>query len=325
MGSRRGGRADQARRDDLPRRQHRVRQRARALRRRWPASTSRASSTRPTRQPFSHIHRPGRRRRRPLHPRLPALLPRVATPTRALPAAAREVNEAMPAYAVDLLGRRSTAAWPAARAHPRRRLPRRRQGDGVLRRVRAARRAGAARRARRSPPTRCTTTTSCAALGFAPWDGGAGRRARSSRPTTRSTAALAPADLPGARAVVDGRGVLDPRRFAAAGVDAAPHRASAGRSARQRSERRDDALARAAVAVELRAARRAACARARPAPRSRVEVDEHVPARLDRLDPLGRVAQRHARHARRGRPPSARRRSRSASRARAHSSAVNAR
>src|SRR5256885_12278267 len=28
-----------------------------------------------------------------------------------------------------------------------------------------------------------------------------------------------------------------------------------------------------------------------------VEDDQHVPARLDGLDPLGRVAQRHARHA----------------------------
>ena len=71
----RGGRADQARRDDLPRRQHRPGQRVRALRR-----------------PHRHRHRPRDRRRqlaalqphppprgggrRPLHPGLSALLPR---------------------------------------------------------------------------------------------------------------------------------------------------------------------------------------------------------------------------------------------------------
>ena len=45
---------------------------------------------------------PGRRRRRPLHTGLPALLPAGATDAR-LPALAREVNEAMPQYAVELL------------------------------------------------------------------------------------------------------------------------------------------------------------------------------------------------------------------------------
>ena len=50
-------------------------------------------------QPYSHVHRPGDRRRRALHPGLPALLPAGDRDAR-LPAAARAVNEAMPAYAV---------------------------------------------------------------------------------------------------------------------------------------------------------------------------------------------------------------------------------
>ena len=48
MSSRRGGRVQQARRHDVPRRQHRVRQRVRALRRTGSASTSRRSSRRRT-------------------------------------------------------------------------------------------------------------------------------------------------------------------------------------------------------------------------------------------------------------------------------------
>ena len=45
-----------------------------------------------------------RRRRRALHPGLPALLPRRRPGRARCRAAARAVNEAMPAYAVDLLG-----------------------------------------------------------------------------------------------------------------------------------------------------------------------------------------------------------------------------
>ena len=45
---------------------------------------------------------PGHRRRRPLHPRLSALLI-AATADARMPLVSREVNEGMPAYAVDLL------------------------------------------------------------------------------------------------------------------------------------------------------------------------------------------------------------------------------
>ena len=102
-----------------------------------------------------------------------------ATPEARLPALAREVNGAMPA----LRGRAARGARCARRlsgarvAHPRRRLPRRRQGDGVLAArspLRDALAARGARAARRRPALR--RRASCAALGFEPWDGGAMRR-----------------------------------------------------------------------------------------------------------------------------------------------------
>jgi UDP-N-acetyl-D-mannosaminuronate dehydrogenase len=55
------------------------------------------------------------------------------------------------------------------------------------------------------------------ALGFTPWDGAevAGVILQADHATYAS---LGPEDLPGARVVVDGRRVLDPERFAVAGV-----------------------------------------------------------------------------------------------------------
>jgi len=55
------------------------------------------------------------------------------------------------------------------------------------------------------------------ALGFEPWDGGEieGAIVQADHDEYRT---LAPSQLPGVRAVVDGRDVLDPAPFAAAGV-----------------------------------------------------------------------------------------------------------
>ena len=55
------------------------------------------------------------------------------------------------------------------------------------------------------------------ALGFTPWDGGPADAALV-QADHASYAALTPADLPGVRAILDGRGVLDPAPFAAAGI-----------------------------------------------------------------------------------------------------------
>ncbi len=55
------------------------------------------------------------------------------------------------------------------------------------------------------------------ALGFEAWDGGKAAGAILQADHAAYTG-LAPADLPGVRAVVDGRGLLDPGRFTSAGV-----------------------------------------------------------------------------------------------------------
>ena len=189
-----------------------------------------------------------------------------------------------------------SAAWPGARvAHPRRRLPRRRQGDGVLRRVRAARRARRGAAPSRSPPTRSTTTRELARARLR----AVGRRRRS----TRRDRAGRPRRVPRARPARPARACARSSTVAASSTArASPRPASAlrrigARLEPQALERGDDARAGAPVAVELRARRPAACARAPRSAASRVEVDEHVPAGVDGLDPLGRVAQRHARHA----------------------------
>ena len=105
------------------------------------------------------------------------------------------------------------------------------------------------------------------ALGFEAWDG---REAAGAilQADHASYTALRPADLPGVRAIVDGRGLLDGARFAAAGV----HCAASAAAEASALERRDDARARVPVAVELRRARpaavRSSAASAAPASRS---------------------------------------------------------
>ena len=162
-----------------------LRQRVRPLRR--PRRPRRRPRDRRRQLAALQPHPPARRRgRRALHPGLPALLPRPATPEARLPArrARGQRGDAR------LRGRpaRGRARRPRrrARADPRRRLPRRREGDGVQRRVRAARRARARAAPSRWPPTRSTTTTSCA-------------RSASSRGTARAVDGRDPAGRPRAR------------------------------------------------------------------------------------------------------------------------------
>ena len=187
-------------------------------------------------QPFSHIHRPGIAvggHCIPVYPRFYL----AGDPDARLPPAAREVNEAMPAYAVDLLGDASATRGRrvlmlgvayrggvketafsgafALRDELRGRGAHAGRGRPDVRRRRAARRSGfdaVGRRARR-------------------------RRDRAGRP--RASTASCAADLPGARAVVDGRGVLDPARFAVPGLRiGGGQAASAASSATTRSPAR---------------------------------------------------------------------------------------
>ena len=185
-GQRGGGRADEARRDDLPRREHRA-----------SPTSSRATPTRSGLDVAARHRRrqlaalqphppPRRRRRRPLHPGLPALLPRRRRRRARCRRVAREVNEAMPAYAVELLsdllggldGTRVLILGVAYRGGVKETAF---SGAFPLRDALLGRGAQVDGR-----PTRSTTTPSCAR-----WASSRGTaspsRASSSRPTTAST------------------------------------------------------------------------------------------------------------------------------------------
>lgn len=166
-------------------------------------------------QPFSHIHRPGIAvggHCIPVYPRFYL----EGDPDAALPAAAREVNEAMPAHAVARLGEalggldgktvlilgiayrggvKETAfsgAFPAAEE---------------------LRRAGA----RPVAADPLYDALELEELGFEPWDG-SGVDAIIVQADHPEYAALNPADYPGLQAVLDGRGQVDPAPFEANGV-----------------------------------------------------------------------------------------------------------
>ena len=195
-----------------------LRQRVRPVRRPRGIDVSAGDRRRQLASPSATSTGPGSRVGGPLHPGLPALLPR-GRPRRP-PAAAlarRQRGDAgvrrRPARAT-----RSAAPGRRARADPRRRLPRRRQGDRVLRRVPGARRAGARRGAvALATDPLYSDAANCGALGFDAVGRRAGRRrGRPGRP--REYARLDPGRLPGARALVDGRGVLDRRVRAGRGV-----------------------------------------------------------------------------------------------------------
>lgn len=168
-------------------------------------------------QPFSHIHRPGIAvggHCIPVYPRF--YLER--DPDARLPAVSREVNDGMPAYAVDVL----SAAL----------------GDGGLRGARvlvlgvtyrgdvketAFSGAFSVRRELERRGAHAVATDplfgeeELRALGFEPWDGGA-LDAAIVQADHSAYARLTPSDLPGVRAVVDGRGIVDPETWQAAGV-----------------------------------------------------------------------------------------------------------
>ena len=260
-------------------------------------------------QPFSHVHRPGVAvggHCIPVYPRFYL----AGDPTATLPRAARSVNEAMPAYAVDLLGdvagRTVVILGVAYRGGVKETAF---SGAFGLRDEIAARGGNVV-----AADPLCTAPRSWPRSGSRP--GPASRSTpRSCRPTTRSTAALRPADLPGVSG--PGRRARRPGPGRLAGRRAAPHRAALSlapeRAVRRHpnaaQQRVDDATAGLAVAVEL-GTRGRERARQRRQGCVAIEIDQDVPARVDRLRPLRRVAQGHAGDARPGRPPSARRRSR---------------
>ena len=166
-------------------------------------------------QPFSHIHRPGVAVGGHCIPVYPHFYLQ-GDPAARLPATARAVNAAMPAYAVGLLrdelgelaGRRVLILGVAYRGGVKETA-----FSGAFGLRDALRDAGALPFA--ADPL--YDAGELAALGFEPWAGGPldGAIVQADHAAYR---ALAPADLPGARALVDGRDVVDPAPFRAAGV-----------------------------------------------------------------------------------------------------------
>ena len=166
-------------------------------------------------QPFSHIHRPGVAVGGHCIPVYPHFYLH-GDPAARLPAVAREVNGAMPAYAVDLLegalggldGARVLILGVAYRGGVKETAF---SGAFPLRDELAARGATVV------AVDPLYDERELGELGFERWDGepldGAILQADHAQYRT-----LTPADLAGARAVVDGRDALDPAPFAAAGV-----------------------------------------------------------------------------------------------------------
>lgn len=167
-------------------------------------------------QPFSHIHRPGVAvggHCIPVYPRFYL----EGDPTATLPAAARAVNEGMPAYAVGLLaellggglkGRRVVVLGAAYRGDVKETA-----FSGVFGLRDALREAGAS--AVVADPL--YTDDELRGLGLEPWTGGpvGGAIVQADHAAYRD---LTPQDLPGVDAVVDGRGVLDVESWRAGGV-----------------------------------------------------------------------------------------------------------
>lgn len=167
-------------------------------------------------QPFSHIHRPGVAvggHCIPVYPRFYL----EGDPTATLPAAARAVNEAMPAYAVELLadllggslkGRLVLVLGAAYRGDVQETA-----FSGAFGLRDALHAAGA------SPVVAdpLYSDDELRELGLEPWAGGPidGAIVQADHDAYRD---LTPQDLPGADAVVDGRGVLDVGAWRADGV-----------------------------------------------------------------------------------------------------------
>ena len=166
-------------------------------------------------QPFSHIHRPGVAvggHCIPVYPRF-----YLGSDDQALlPATAREINQSMPEYAVDLLetalgsvaGERVVILGVAYRGNVK---------ETAFSGAFGLRDALQRRNAEPLATDPLYDDAELRGLGFEPWDGGEVGGAILQADHAAYTG-LAPADLPGVRAVVDGRGMLDPVRFSSAGV-----------------------------------------------------------------------------------------------------------
>jgi UDP-N-acetyl-D-mannosaminuronic acid dehydrogenase len=167
-------------------------------------------------QPFSHIHRPGVAvggHCIPVYPRF--LL--AGDPHARLPAAARDVNEGMPAYAArrlaealgdGLAGRRVLILGVAYRGGVK---------ETAFSGAFALRDALTAQGAEPLAADPLYDAAELQALGFGPWTGGP-VDAAVVQADHAEYADLRPEDVPGARVVLDGRGIVRPGALRAAGI-----------------------------------------------------------------------------------------------------------
>jgi UDP-N-acetyl-D-glucosamine dehydrogenase len=166
-------------------------------------------------QPFSHIHRPGVAvggHCIPVYPRF-----YLGSDDQAqIPATARDVNSQMPAYAVDLLeqelgsldGERVLILGVAYRGNVK---------ETAFSGAFGLRDALTSRGAQPLASDPLYSDDELRALGFEPWDGN-GTAGAILQADHAAYTGMSPADLPGVRAIVDGRGLLDPARFVPVGV-----------------------------------------------------------------------------------------------------------
>jgi len=167
-------------------------------------------------QPFSHVHRPGIAvggHCIPVYPRFYL----AGDPEARLPAAAREVNEAMPAYAVSLLADDLAQGLDGARVLILGVTYRGDVKETALSGAFAVKRELERRGADVVAADPLYSDAELRAIGFQPWDGG-DVDAAIVQADHRRYATLGPADVPGARVIVDGRGILEREPWAAAGV-----------------------------------------------------------------------------------------------------------
>jgi UDP-N-acetyl-D-glucosamine dehydrogenase len=167
-------------------------------------------------QPFSHIHRPGigvGGHCIPVYPRFYL----AGDPEARIPPVSRAINDAMPGYAVDLLEHALDRPLAGARVVILGVTYRGNVKETAFSSAFGVRAELARRGALPLAADPLYADAELRALGFEPWDGGA-VDAAVVQADHAGYASLMPDAVPGARVVVDGRGVLDPAAWERVGV-----------------------------------------------------------------------------------------------------------
>ncbi|MFL5832096.1 MAG: nucleotide sugar dehydrogenase [Solirubrobacteraceae bacterium] len=168
-------------------------------------------------QPFSHIHQPGigvGGHCIPVYPRFYL----AGDPEAQIPSDARAINDSMPAYAVELLEREMDAELRGQTVLILGVSYRGAVKETAFSAAFAVQRELERRGALALAHDPMYEPDELRALGFVPWDGSVALDAAILQADHPAYTQLTPADLPGVRAIIDGRGTLDAGVWAAAGV-----------------------------------------------------------------------------------------------------------